>query len=349
MNFLKLVKYGIEEKASDIHLVADTFPIFRVNGELKKYGNRKLNSGDVEKIVKGLLDKKQLRKLYEEGDVDIAYSITDIGRFRINIFKQRGKLSLSLRIIPNNIPAMKELNIPDVVKKLISKSRGLILVTGPTGSGKSTTLASIINEINEKRNCHIITLEDPIEYVHKHKKSIINQREIGSDSISFNKGLRSALRQDPDVILVGEIRDLETISTVLTASETGHLVLSTLHTSGASKTIDRIIDVFPAQQQRQIKVQLASVIQGVISQQLLKSTEVNKRVAAFEIMIGTPAIRNLIREGKNYQIDTAIQTGKNYGMQTMDSSILDLYERMRISKETALNGSVNKDILAKYL
>ncbi|HHV26243.1 MAG TPA: PilT/PilU family type 4a pilus ATPase [Tissierellia bacterium] len=223
------------------------------------------------------------------------------------------------------------------------------MVTLATGSGKTTTLASMINEINEERNCHIITLEDPIEYVHIHNQSIINQREIKNDTLSFSKGLRAALRQDPDVILVGEMRDLETISTVLTAAETGHLVISTLHTLGAAKTMDRIIDVFPPEQQRQIKVQLASVIQGIISQQLLKGIDGNSRFAAFEIMIATPAIRNLIREGKNYQIDTVIQTGKKHGMQTMDNAILNLYNKRLISKEIALSGSINKDMLSKYL
>ncbi|MBV1818182.1 type IV pilus twitching motility protein PilT [Anaerosalibacter bizertensis] len=349
MEFIELVTKAVKMKASDLHLVVGVPPVFRINGSLVKCGEDELKSNDIGKIVEEVLNKDQLRELNEKGEVDIAYSMADRRRLRVNVFRQRGCLSLSLRIIPKDIPTLEELKLPNIVKGLTKLSRGLILVTGPTGSGKTTTLASMINEINEERNCHIITLEDPIEYVHIHNQSIINQREIKNDTLSFSKGLRAALRQDPDVILVGEMRDLETISTVLTAAETGHLVISTLHTLGAAKTMDRIIDVFPPEQQRQIKVQLASVIQGIISQQLLKSIDGNSRFAAFEIMIATPAIRNLIREGKNYQIDTVIQTGKKHGMQTMDNAILNLYNKRLISKEIALSGSINKDMLSKYL
>ncbi|MBW4828838.1 MAG: type IV pilus twitching motility protein PilT [Clostridiaceae bacterium] len=349
MEFTQLVTKAVKMTASDLHLVVGVPPVFRINGSLVKYGEEELKSNDIGKIVEEVLNKDQLKELNEKGEVDIAYSTADRRRLRVNVFKQRGYLSLSSRIIPKDIPTLEELKLPNIVKELTGLSRGLILVTGPTGSGKTTTLASMINEINQERNCHIITLEDPIEYVHSHNKSIINQREIKNDTLSFGKGLRAALRQDPDVILVGEMRDLETISTVLTAAETGHLVLSTLHTLGAAKTMDRIIDVFPPEQQRQIKVQLASVIQGIISQQLLKNIDGNSRLAAFEIMIATPAIRNLIREGKNYQIDMVIQTGKKHGMQTMDNAILNLYNKGLISKEIALSGSINKDMLSKYL
>lgn len=254
-----------------------------------------------------------------------------------------------LRIIPLKIPSMDDLKLPNTIRELSSLRRGLLLVTGPTGSGKSTTLASLIDKINHERNCHILTLEDPIEYLHKHNKSIVNQREIGSDSKSFTSALRSSLRQDPDVILVGEMRDLETISIALTAAETGHLVLSTLHTSGAAKTIDRIIDVFPPHQQQQIRVQLSSVLQGVISQQLLPKKGNDGRTAAFEIMMMTPAIRNLIREDKIHQIDTAIQTGASFGMMTMDTSILNLYKNGFIDKNTAIKQAINENHIKKYI
>lgn len=349
MNLLDLIRKGIQIKASDIHLLVGVPPVFRVNGSLIKYGKKTLKSKEIKKIVEEILKENQLIELKEKKEIDIAYSISDIGRFRINVFKQKGSLSVSLRIIPLNIPTTDQLNLPTVVDELINISEGLILVTGPAGSGKTTTLASMINEINRSRNSHIITLEDPIEYIHIHNKSIINQREIGRDVLSFNRGLRAALRQDPDIILVGEMRDLETIKTVLTAAETGHLVLSTLHTSGAGKTMDRIIDVFPGQQQKQAKIQLSTVIQGVVYQQLLESLDKNGRVAAFEIMIANPAIRNLIREGKNYQIDTVIQTGKKEKMQTMDNSILELYRKRLISKEIALNGAEDREMLSKYL
>jgi twitching motility protein PilT len=256
---------------------------------------------------------------------------------------------MALRIIPLTIPTMDELGIPPIVKDLSMLPRGLILVTGPTGSGKSTTLASMVDLINHKKKYHILTLEDPIEYLHKHDKSIVNQREIGSDSLSFANALRAALRQDPDVILVGEMRDLETMSIALTAAETGHLVLSTLHTIGAASTIDRIIDVFPSYQQQQVRIQLSSVIQGIISQQLLPMIDGKGRIAAFEIMVATPAIRNLIREEKTHQIDTAIQTGSKYGMQTMDNSMLKLFNKGKISEETVLSQSVFPDVIKRYL
>ena len=254
-----------------------------------------------------------------------------------------------LRIIPLEIPLMDELGLPVILNDLSKLPRGLILVTGPTGSGKTTTLASIINKINSERKCHIITLEDPLEYLHKHKKSIINQREVGSDTQNFANGLRGALREDPDVILVGEMRDLETISTAITAAETGHLVLSTLHTNGAAKTMDRVIDVFPPYQQQQIRVQLASVIEAVISQQLLLRASGKGRIGAYEVMTATPAIRNLIREGKNHQIDTTIQTSGALGMHTMDTSLINLYRRGEITKEMAVNQAYNMDEVRKKI
>ena len=281
--------------------------------------------------------------------MDFSYASPGYGRFRVNAYKQRGTFGMALRIIPLEIPSMESLGLPAVLNDLARLPRGLILVTGPTGSGKSTTLASMIDQINKERNCHILTLEDPLEYLHKHQKAIVNQREIGSDSLSFSNALRAALREDPDVILVGEMRDLETISIAITAAETGHLVLSTLHTNGAAKTIDRVVDVFPPHQQQQVKVQLASVIQAVISQQLLPKGDGKGRVAALEIMVATPAIRNLIREGKNYQIDTAIQTGAALRMQTMDSALTNLYKRGIITKEVALTQAFNHDEIKKNL
>ncbi|SDY47536.1 twitching motility protein PilT [Proteiniborus ethanoligenes] len=349
MEFLELINDGTEKKASDIHITVGLPIIYRINGNLIKVGESILKPQETEEIVRKLLNERQINELIDKGELDTSFSSPGIGRFRINIFKQRGSYCLAIRIIPLEVPTIEELGLPDVVRDLSRLNRGLILVTGPTGSGKSTTLASMINLINSERNCHILTLEDPIEYLHKHNKSVVNQREIGTDSLNFGNGLRAALRQDPDVILVGEMRDLETISIALTAAETGHLVLSTLHTIGAAKTIDRIIDVFPPHQQQQIRVQFSSVVQGIISQQLLLKSDGKGRVGAFEVMIATPAIRNLIREEKSHQIDTAIQTGAKFGMQTMDNSLLGLYKKGLISGETALNQSVNPEMISRYI
>lgn len=349
MDILELIEKSTEKNASDLHITVGIPPTFRINGNLTKYGEKVLMPPDTERLVKQVLDERQFKELNEKGELDTSFSKAGIGRFRVNAFKQRGSYGMAIRVIPLRIPTMDELGLPKVTKELVRKPRGLILVTGPTGSGKSTTLASMVNLINSERSCHILTLEDPIEYLHKHNKSIVNQREIGIDSISFSNALRAALRQDPDVILVGEMRDLETISIALTAAETGHLVLSTLHTLGASKTIDRIIDVFPPHQQQQIRIQLSSVIQGIISQQLLLTKDQSSRIAAFEVMTATSAIKNLIREEKTYQIDTAIQTGSKYGMQTMDSDLLNLYKKGSISRETVLSQAINQDIVRRYI
>jgi twitching motility protein PilT len=344
----ELLEISVKNSASDLHLVVGVNPIIRVNGELVKLGDDKLTPEDTQKYAMEMLHTK-----YEEydkiGDVDLSYSIGGLGRFRVNIFKQRGSDSLAIRTIKLNPPTLDELDMPNVIKKITEKQRGLILVTGPTGSGKSTTLAAMINEINRNTAKNIITLEDPIEFLHKHDKCIINQREIGKDTISFKSGLRSALREDPDVILVGEIRDWETMAIATTAAETGHLVFSTLHTIGASKTIDRIVDIFPYEQQKQIKVQLATSLQGIVSQQLLPTLDGNGRVAALEIMVCTSAIQNLIREGKNYQIDSCVQTGAKYGMKTMDMSIAELYRKKIIDEKIALNYSVDKDSLKRMI
>lgn len=349
MDFFKLVQEGIEKKASDIHITVGLPIVFRINGELVKVTDEELTPDDTESLSKLLLNEKQLKLLQENGEIDISYSSPGVGRFRINVYKQRGSYGIAIRIIPLEIPTIEELGLPIIVNDLTKLRRGLILVTGPTGSGKSTTLAYMIDQINKQRKCHIMTLEDPIEYLHKHNKSIINQREIGNDSLSFANALRSALRQDPDVILVGEMRDLETISIALTAAETGHLVLSTLHTLGAAKTIDRIIDVFPPHQQQQIRIQLSTVMESILSQQLLPTMDKKSRVAAFEVMVATGAIRNLIREEKAHQIDTAIQTGSKLGMQTLDNSLLALYKKGLISQDDLLIQAVNPDLIKKYL
>ncbi len=349
MDYLELLKDGSARKASDIHLSVGMPIIYRINGELVKITDEILTPKDTEIFADKLLTPQNKQQFLENGEVDTSFSIQGVGRFRINAFKQRGSFSIVLRIIPLIIPSLEELGIPLVAKELAMLPRGLILVTGPTGSGKSTTLASMIDLINKNRNSHILTLEDPIEYLHKHNKSIVNQREIGSDSKSFANGLRAALRQDPDVILVGEMRDLETISIAITAAETGHLVLSTLHTLGASKTVDRIIDVFPPNQQQQIRIQFAAVLEGIISQQLLPKADGRGRVGAFEVLTATSAIRNLIREEKSHQIDTAIQTGAKYSMQTMDNSLLSLYKRGLITEEAMMSQGFNPDILRKYI
>jgi twitching motility protein PilT len=349
MNLIELLCIGVERNASDVHLTVGIPPTYRIDGALVSLVENKLTPEDTLYLVKQVLNESRLNKLEEYGEIDFSYSIPTIGRFRVNAFKQRGSYAMVLRIIPLEIPLMDELGLPTILNDLSKLPRGLILVTGPTGSGKTTTLASIINKINSERRCHIITLEDPLEYLHKHKKSIVNQREVGSDTLNFANGLRGALREDPDVILVGEMRDLETISTAITAAETGHLVLSTLHTNGAAKTMERIIDVFPPFQQQQIRVQLASVIEAVLSQQLLLRASGKGRIGAYEVMIATPAIRNLIREGKNHQIDTSIQTSGALGMHTMDTSLINLYKRGEITKELAISQAYNTDEVRKKI
>ncbi|MBL4934979.1 type IV pilus twitching motility protein PilT [Clostridium sp. YIM B02515] len=349
MTFNELLELTISKKASDLHLTVGIPPTIRVNGELIQEDLNRLVPSDTESFVKQILNDEDLKKYLKDGEIDTSYSINGLGRFRVNIFKQRGSDALAIRVVSLDIPTLESLEFPSVIKDLTNKQRGLVLVTGPTGSGKSTTLAAMINEINMTRPAHIITLEDPVEYLHKHNKSIINQREIGKDSLSYQNALKSVLREDPDVILVGEMRDIETISIAITAAETGHLVFSTLHTIGAAKTIDRIIDVFPPFQQQQIKVQLAAVLQGIISQQLLPTSSGNGRVAALEVMIATPAIQNLVREGKTHQIESAVQTGAKYGMKTMDNALSELYRKGYISSETALTYAIDKEMLGRLI
>ena len=344
----ELLRETINRGASDLHLTVGLPPTIRVNGKLIKLGEEKLTPNALKEFAEEILEEK-FEEYDKVGEIDTSYSISGTGRFRVNIFKQRNSDAIAIRVIPLKIPTLDELKHPKVIKNIVQKQRGLVLVTGPTGSGKSTTLAAMINEINNNREAHIITLEDPIEYLHKHNKCIINQREIGKDSKSYKSALKAILREDPDVILVGEMRDLETISIAITAAETGHLVLSTLHTIGAPKTIDRIIDVFPPHQQQQIKIQLASVLQAVISQQLLPNINGDGRIAALEVMVITPGIQNLIREGKTQQIESAVQTGNKYGMKTMDMAISELYKKGVISMETAMTYAVDKETLKRMM
>ncbi|OEF98324.1 type IV pilus twitching motility protein PilT [Desulfuribacillus alkaliarsenatis] len=341
---LEAVKIG----ASDIHLTVNATPMYRLHGRLTSAGkyqaafNRKLTHEDMEQLMQQVTDRDQQQKLAQKGDLDFSFEIQGVARFRVNIFKQQKHIAIVMRIIPTKILTMEQLNLPPVFRELSNKRSGLVLVTGPTGSGKSTTLAAMIDYINENKNEHIITLEDPLEFIHQHKGSVINQREIHQDTESFASALRAAMRQDPDVILVGEMRDLETISTAITAAETGHLVFGTLHTSSAASTVDRIIDVFPPHQQQQIRIQLAATLQGVIAQLLLPKQE-GGRVAAMEILTVTPAVRNLIREGKTHQIPSSIQTGGKYGMQSMDQALKALLQRGLISQETADKLFVDKE------
>lgn len=333
----EILIHSVECRASDIHLSVGRAPNYRIDGVLHTEGEEKLKPDDVKNLIMPLLDERHKRELEESGQTDFAHAIPGVGRFRVNVFKQRGTLASVMRALPFEIPEPDKLGIPPEVVAVTEKKRGLVLVTGPTGSGKSTTLASLIQVINRTRADHIITLEDPIEYLHKHDKSIVNQREIGSDTENYAKALRAALREDPDVILVGEMRDLETISTAITAAETGHLVLSTLHTIGADKTVDRIIDVFPPDQQQQVRIQLAAVLECVVSQQLLKRSDGQGRVAALEVLFANNAVRNLIREGKTFQIASIIQTSKRFGMQMMDDALYDLYMQRMVDGETVIS------------
>lgn len=336
MTIKELLGIAKEKGASDVHITVGVPPILRLHGTLDYLPYDPLDSATTKELLYSTMNDEHKKTFEERGEMDFSFAIPEIGRFRVNAFMQRGSVAGAFRLVASDIPKPEQLGIPQSVVDLYSKKRGLILVTGPTGSGKSTSLASIINEVNQRRNDHIITLEDPIEYLHKHSQSIVNQREIGMDSQSYANALRGAMRQDPDVILVGEMRDLETISIAITAAETGHLVLSTLHTIGAVNTIDRVIDVFPPHQQQQIRIQLSAVLVSVVSQQLLPTVDGKGRVAAFEVMHSNPAIRNLIRENKSHQILSIMQTNKRVGMQTMDDSLMELVRNGQVSREIAM-------------
>ncbi|NLC43542.1 MAG: type IV pilus twitching motility protein PilT [Clostridiales bacterium] len=348
-NISELLKKAVEEKASDLHLTVGVPPVLRVHGQLNTIEADSLRPEDTQEYVKQVMDEKQINLLDEHGEWDFSFFLPGLARFRVNAYKQRGSYALAIRVVNINPPNLDDFGFPPSLKDLSLKPRGLILVTGPTGSGKSTTLAAMVNHINQNRRCHIITLEDPIEYLHTHDKSMVNQREIGSDSLTFSNSLRAALREDPDVILVGEMRDMETISTAITAAETGHLVMSTLHTMSADQTIDRIIDSFPSYQQSQIKTQLAAVLEGIIAQQLLPLKTNDGRIAALEILLANGAIRNLIREGRTHQIQTSIQTGMKSGMRSMDFSLADLVRRGSITNETAMERAMDREMLKQHL
>lgn len=343
-----ILRIAVEKKASDIFISVGVPPTIKINNTLEKIGEEKLMPDQAKELVESIFTKESdLADFVRDGEKDFSISLFGVGRFRVSAYVQRGSYAAVLRVLAFGNLDINSYGIPNNILNLHKTTRGLILVTGTTGSGKSTTLSSIISLINSTRQAHILTLEDPIEYLFRHEKSIVDQREIGIDTKSYATALRSALRQAPDVILIGEMRDFETMSIAMTAAETGHLVLSTLHTTSASKTVDRIIDVFPPDQQQQVRIQLSTVLHAVVTQQLIPTTD-GKRVPAFELMLVNPAIKNLIRENKVPQIDAMIQTGKAQGMMTMDSSIADLYNQKKISEEIAKKYAVNPDTISKY-
>lgn len=345
----QILTEALKNNASDIHLTVGLSPVLRVDGNLSPVKMPALDNKQLNILVGEILGKEKLDRLNGNGEIDISYEYPSLGTFRVNIYRQRGLIAIAFRVIKTVIPSLAELGIPDVVASLTRLKSGLILLTGPAGTGKSTTLAAMTDLINREKEYHIITLEDPIEYLHQHKKSIITQREIGRDSKSYPVALRAALRQDPDVILVGEMRDLETISIAVTAAETGHLVMATLHTSSTTQSVERIINGFPSSQQSQIRIQLANTLAGVISQRLLRCKRGAGRIPAVEIMICTQAIRSLIREGKVHQINSFIQTGSRYGMQTMDKHLQILLEQGHIIPEEALDYATNREEMLKFI
>jgi twitching motility protein PilT len=338
-----LLEEVVKQDASDLHLTVEAPPTLRVDGFLKSVSDTpKLTEAEIEKLINSVLNDEQKEILAKDKEVDFSFSFGDLARFRANAFHQRGNLGLALRLIPVKIRTVEELGLPTIINNFTEIPRGLVLCTGPTGSGKSTTLAAMVDKINREKKVHIITIEDPIEYTHEHKKAMIDQREIHYDTKSFAAALRSALREDPDVVLVGEMRDLETIASAITIAETGHLVLATLHTNNAAQSMDRIIDVFPPYQQPQIKVQLSNILQGIISQRLIPAIG-SGRVAVAEILIATPAVRNIIREGKTHQLDAVIQTGADQGMITMDKALADLVRQGKITNDDARGYAIDVD------
>ena len=348
MGIGKILAFANEKGASDLHISSGEPPIVRIDGDIQKVDMPSLPKDEVHSMLYDILNDQQ-RKIFEEKkEIDFALDVKGIARFRVNAFYQSRGEAIVFRTIPSIIKSLEELGLPMILADLTKKTKGLILVTGPTGSGKSTTLAAMINHINQNKKLHILTIEDPIEFVYEPKLSLVNQRELGTNTHSFANALRSALREDPDVILVGEMRDLETISLAMTAAETGHLVLGTLHTSSAAKTIDRVVDVFPHEQQNQVRTMFSESILAVITQNLLKKKDGKGRVAALEIMIGTPAVRNLIREGKVAQIPGTMQTGKKFGMQTMDATLVELLQKGVVSKETVTPYLTNPSALSSY-
>jgi twitching motility protein PilT len=348
-DFSEVLLQVMERNASDLHLTAGSPPMIRHHGRLHALDYPSLTPETTREVIYSILNNGQRQKLETDWQIDFAYSIPGKARFRVNAYFQRAALSAALRLIPQHTPELGSLGLPPVLTDFTKKPRGFVLVTGPTGSGKSTTLAAMLDLINDTRQEHILTIEDPIEFLHKHKKCIVNQRELGADAQSFGLGLKAGLRQDPDVILVGEMRDLETISTALTAAETGHLVFATLHTQDTAQTVDRIVDVFPPEQQQQVRVQLSVALQGIVTQQLLPTADGQGRCCAAEVLMPTPAVRNLIREGKSHQIYSALQTGGQFGMQTMDASLAQLVRQHRITRELAESRSSAPEELRRLM
>jgi len=344
----ELLKMTIQYGASDLHLTVNLPPMVRKDGMLTPLPFVCAREQHTQRIIYDILRADQIEIFERKHELDFSYGVKGVGRFRFNVYRQRGSMAAAMRVIPNIIPTMEQLKLPPILRDLTRKHAGLVLVTGPTGSGKSTSIASMIDIINNERECHILTIEDPIEYLHTHKRSMINQRELGGDTDSFNNALRAALREDPDVILVGEMRDLETISAAITLAETGHLVFATLHTRCAAATIDRIIDVFPAHQQEQIRIQLATSVEAIVAQQLLPRPG-GGRIAAIEIMIATAAVRNLIREGKTYQIASIIETGQQYGMQAMDRVLAELYRAGTVTFEEAATRAIDRENFSRLV
>lgn len=348
MEIKELLVTTKEKDASDLHLNVGVPPILRINGKLEKLKLSELTPQDTHEMIHSILSERQKSDFEKYGELDLSYELTNVARFRINAFKHRRGEGAALRLIPEKIKTLSELNLPSILSNFTDKDKGFVLITGPTGSGKSTTLAALIDIINKNRYDNIITIEDPIEFIHYHKNCLVSQREIGSHTKSFSSALRNALREDPDVILVGEMRDLETISMALTAAETGHLVFSTLHTISTAETVERIIDVFPPHQQNQVRMQLAGSILGIIAQTLLPTVDGRGRVPALEVMIANPAIKNLIREGKTHQIPSTIQISKKDGMQSLDQSLKDLVMEDKISREDAIKKAIDKKAFMEH-
>ncbi len=349
INMQDLLLLMTEKKASDLHITAGLPPMLRIDGELIQTNYEKLTQEMCQRLIYSLLTDSQKEKFESTNELDLAFGIKGIGRIRMNVYRQRGAIGAALRAIPNKIPTFEELGLPAVIFEIMKLTKGLVLVTGPTGCGKTTTLASIIDYLNEHRHAHIITIEDPIEYIHIHKKSIVNQREIGTDTNSFPQALKYVLRQDPNIILIGEMRDLETIQSALTIAETGHLVFATLHTNDAVSSINRIVDVFPPHQQPQVRAQLSFTLQAVLSQRLIPQATGAGRVLACEVLVVTPAVRNLIREMKTEQIYITMQTGAKYGMQTMNMALADLYKHRKISYHDAMANSPDIEDLKRII
>ena len=349
MDLGSLLKEMMARDASDLHLVAGISPVFRIDGDLKVWGEKSLTPEEIKPLIYSVISAEKIAEFEKNHELDFSFGVSGLGRFRTNVHFQRGSIAAAFRHIPDRVPSLSELNLPPVLAELALKEMGFILVTGPAGCGKSTTLAAMIEVINEHRSAHIITLEDPIEYLHSHKKSVVEQREVGSDTFSFAESLKRCLRQDPDVILIGEMRDLETIATAITAAETGHLVMATLHTPDAPGAVDRIVDVFPPYQQSQIRTQLASTLQAIIAQILLPKKSSRGRVPAVELLIASPAVRNLIRIGKSHQLPTAMETGTQLGMRTMDQALKELVNRDMVSYETVAVRARDRTVFEKSL